>query len=82
MYTIGSYEAKTKLPELLRMVEEWDEEIIITRHNKPIARIIPEKLQKISVDKAIHGIKSMSKKIKKSSKKQSIKKLINEGRKY
>lgn len=40
MDTIGSYEAKTHLPALLRRVEEG-EEIVITRHGRPIARLIP-----------------------------------------
>lgn len=36
MVTVGSYEAKTRLPELLRMVEAG-ERVMITRHGRPIA---------------------------------------------
>ena len=36
--TVGAFEAKTKLSELLDKVEEG-EEIIITRHGKPVAKL-------------------------------------------
>ena len=36
MVTVGAYEAKTRLSELLRMVEEG-ERVVITRHGKPVA---------------------------------------------
>jgi len=40
METVGSYEAKTHLPRLLQRVEHG-ETIIITRHGKAIARLVP-----------------------------------------
>ncbi len=40
MATIGSYEAKTHLPALLKRVEAG-ETLTITRHGHPIARIVP-----------------------------------------
>ena len=40
MREIGSYDAKTHLPEILRDVERG-EIYIVTRRGKPIARIIP-----------------------------------------
>jgi len=40
MTTVGAYEAKTKLPELLKRVE-LGEHITIARHGKPIAVLIP-----------------------------------------
>ncbi|MFH1763085.1 MAG: type II toxin-antitoxin system prevent-host-death family antitoxin [Gemmatimonadota bacterium] len=40
MVTVGSYEAKTRLPELLRMVGEG-ERVTITRHGRPIALLVP-----------------------------------------
>lgn len=40
MVTVGSYEAKTRLPELLRMVEDG-ERIVITRHGRPVAVLAP-----------------------------------------
>jgi prevent-host-death family protein len=39
MQTVGSYEAKTRLPELLRFVERG-ESITITRRGVPIARLV------------------------------------------
>ncbi|MSU46514.1 MAG: type II toxin-antitoxin system prevent-host-death family antitoxin [Lacunisphaera sp.] len=38
--TVGAYEAKTKLPELLDLVERG-REITITRHSRSIARLVP-----------------------------------------
>jgi prevent-host-death family protein len=40
METVGSYEAKTHLPRLLERVERG-ESITITRHGKPVARLVP-----------------------------------------
>jgi len=40
MELIGSYEAKTHLPALLERVAKG-EEIIITKHGVPIARLVP-----------------------------------------
>ena len=39
MHTVGSYEAKTRLPELLRAVE-LGETVTITRRGVPIARLV------------------------------------------
>ena len=39
--TIGAYDAKIRLSELLDRVERG-EQIVITRHGKPIARLVPE----------------------------------------
>lgn len=40
MSTIGAYEAKTHLPALLERVERG-EQFTITRHGRPIARLVP-----------------------------------------
>ena len=40
MHSVGSYEAKTHLPQLLERVERG-ETITITRHGKPVARLVP-----------------------------------------
>jgi prevent-host-death family protein len=37
---IGAFEAKNKLSALLDRVEEG-EEVIITRHGRPVARLVP-----------------------------------------
>ena len=41
MITVGTFEAKTKFSELLDKVERG-EEVVVTRHGKAIARIVPE----------------------------------------
>jgi prevent-host-death family protein len=38
--TMGLFEAKTHLSELVARVEAGDE-VVITRHNKPVAKIVP-----------------------------------------
>ena len=40
METIGLFEAKTHLSELVARAEQG-EEVIITRHNKPVAKLVP-----------------------------------------
>jgi prevent-host-death family protein len=40
MVTVGSYEAKTRLPHLLRLVE-GGERVTITRHGRPVALLVP-----------------------------------------
>lgn len=39
--SVGAYAAKTRLSELLDRVERG-EQIVITRHGRPIARLVPE----------------------------------------
>lgn len=41
MITVGAFDAKTHLSALLDKVESG-EEVVITRHGKAIARLIPE----------------------------------------
>jgi prevent-host-death family protein len=40
METVGLFEAKTHLSELIARAERG-EEVIITRHNRPVARLVP-----------------------------------------
>ena len=40
MESVGSFEAKTHLPQLLERVAQG-EELTITRHGKPVARLVP-----------------------------------------
>jgi prevent-host-death family protein len=44
MATVSAFEAKTRFGELLERVTRG-EEIVITRHDKPVARIVPEGAQ-------------------------------------
>lgn len=40
MREVGAFEAKNKLGQLLDLVEHG-EEVVITRHGKPVARLLP-----------------------------------------
>jgi prevent-host-death family protein len=40
MESIGLFEAKTHLSELVARAEKG-EEVVITRHNKPVAKLVP-----------------------------------------
>ena len=56
MREIQASEAKTHLPQLLDDVERG-ETLIITRHGRPIARLVPERdRRQEEVDKAISSI--------------------------
>lgn len=77
--TVGAYEAKTHLSELLEKVEAG-EEITITKHGAPIAKLVPvrkeatpeervaaiKRIQKLASGLSLGGLK--------------IKDLISEGR--
>jgi prevent-host-death family protein len=59
MREIQSSEAKTRLPQLLDDVERG-ETVIITRHGRPIARIVPEmERRQEEIERAIASIKSL-----------------------
>jgi len=61
MREVQASEAKARLAELLDQVERG-ETIVITRHGKPIARLVPDPDQRQrEVDQAIADIKEMRK---------------------
>lgn len=80
MRTVGAFEAKNTLGSLLDLVEKG-EEVTITRHGKPVARLVaprnapgsPEALE------AVRRIKEMSKGATLGG--ISIRELIDDGRK-
>lgn len=47
MVTVSALEAKTRLGRLLDRVARG-EEVVITRHEKPVARMVPEGQRKLS----------------------------------
>jgi prevent-host-death family protein len=55
MVTVGSYEAKTRLAELLRRVESG-ERIRITRNGKPVAELIPTDPRADSPARAVEAL--------------------------
>jgi prevent-host-death family protein len=61
MREIQASEAKTHLPRLLDEVDRG-ETLIITRHGRAIARIVPEvDRRQVEVDQAIDGIRALRK---------------------
>ena len=80
MKQVGVYEAKTHLPKLLDEVEQGAT-IVITRHGKPVAKLMPlERKERMTVREAIDDILELRKGNRLDGLK--IKDLINEGRKY
>lgn len=86
MATIAAFEAKTKFGELLDRVIAG-EEIIITRREKPVARIIPEGGSRLEqVQRAVDGLRALQEEIAASpqaNKKRSwreFKAFVEEGR--
>ena len=64
MQTIQASEAKTKFLSILDEVERG-ESILITRHGKPIARIVPEvEIDRERVERAMQGIREIRKRTK------------------
>ena len=83
MKTVGAFEAKTKLSQLLRSVEEHHEEIIIQKHNRNIARLIPfdeDGGEKPNKDTILGGLRKIREKQTHLSV-DEINAMINEGRK-
>lgn len=62
METVGSFEAKTHLAQLLERVARG-EEFTITRHGKPVARLVPASAvqTKPDVRKVIEELKAFAK---------------------
>jgi prevent-host-death family protein len=68
MGTVTAFEAKTRFGELLERVGRG-EEVVITRHDKPVARIVPEGRQGLDkVQQAVLGLGQLRQQIALSSK--------------
>jgi prevent-host-death family protein len=60
---VTAFEAKTRFGELLERVTRG-EEIVITRHDKPVARIVPEGAQRLEdVRRAVAGLRELQQRI-------------------
>jgi prevent-host-death family protein len=78
METVGIYEARTRLSELLDKVGKG-EEVTVTRHGVPIARIIPvDRDKKIATRDAIAAMQEFGR--GRSLRGLSLKKMIGQGR--
>jgi len=79
MKQIGVYDAKTKLPRLLDEVERG-ETITITRHGRPVARLVPVGGRRRSVRETIEAIEEFRKGHTLGD--LTIRELIEEGRRH
>jgi len=82
MESVGSFEAKTHLPQLLERVAQG-EEFTITKHGKPIARLVPATPAKPKADirRVIDELKAFSKG-NTLGEDVTIRDLIEEGRRF
>ena len=68
MATVSAFEAKTRFGELLERVTQG-EEVVITRHDKPVARIVPEGARRLEdVRRAVTGLRELQQRIVRRSK--------------
>ena len=80
MPEIGAFEAKTRLSQLLQRVQAG-ERFVITRHNRPVAELIPFQLHDADkVRKAIEGIEAFQAAHRLEG--LSVGEMIEEGRKH
>jgi len=85
MKTVTAFEAKTRFGELLDRVARG-EEIVITRHDKPVAKIVPEGSRNLEeVRRAVEDLHALRREMAqrkgfKPLTDKEIKDSINEGR--
>jgi prevent-host-death family protein len=84
MKHVGMFEAKTNLSALVEEVEKGGQ-VIITRHGKPVARLVraePELTEEEIAKRgeAIEGLRKLSREINIRATPEEIKAWINEGR--
>jgi prevent-host-death family protein len=78
--TVGAYEAKTKLPELLKRVEQG-EHITIAKHGTPVAVLVPiGEYPHRDPAAAVEALKDFAKGHSLGG--MSIREMIEEGRRY
>jgi prevent-host-death family protein len=84
MATMSAFEAKTHFGELLDRVSKG-EEVVITRHDKPVARLVPEGAQRLDdVRRTVAGLRGLQQRIRRRSKAKlsdlEVRSAIEEGR--
>jgi len=71
MPKMSAFEAKTRFGELLHRVERG-EEIVITRHDRSVARVVREGVPNLdSVKRSIEGLRQLRQRIRKRSRGRS-----------
>lgn len=80
MKTVGAFEAKTHLAELLQEVSEG-ETILITRRGIPVAKLITaDHQQKLDLKEVVRNLREIRKGAR--LKGTTLREMINEGRRY
>jgi prevent-host-death family protein len=79
MKHVGSYEAKTHLPDLLDSVEQG-EVIVITRRGRPAARLVPIGAEPSDVREAIVALKAFGERHRGQLRGLSPRSLVEDGR--
>lgn len=81
MTTVGAFEAKTHLSELLRRVEQQHEKIIIQRNGRQVAMLVPCETAtgKNRGEQVLREMRAVRSRVKPGT--ASIRELIEEGRK-
>ena len=81
MDSVGAFEAKTHLSDLLDRVRQG-EKITITRHGVPAAMLVP--IQETETEpthrEIVEGMRALRKRIKPDS--MSVREMVNEGRRF
>jgi prevent-host-death family protein len=81
MATVGAFEAKTHLSDLLDRVARG-EKITITRHGVPAALLVPvEEIEaKLTHQEIVEGMRALRKRVKPG--KKSVREMVAEGRRF
>lgn len=84
MATVTAFEAKTRFGELLERVSNG-EEVVITRHDRPVARLVPEGVARHDdVRRSVEGLRDLQQRIRRRSKARltdrEVRAAIEEGR--
>ena len=75
------HEAKAKLSEMIRRVSEG-EEIVITSHGRPVAKMVPAEPPKVSGQDAVNLIRDLRASLKGRATRDEIVEWIHEDRRY
>ena len=84
MAKVTAFEAKTRFGTLLDRVSNG-EEVVITRHDKPVARLVPEGARRLDeVRRTVEGLRELQQRIRRRSKRRlsdrDVRSAIEEGR--
>lgn len=79
MKQVGMYEAKSKLSQLVDDAARG-EAVVITRHGRPVARLVPVDVPRPAIAETIEAIRAFRDAHPLNG--ITVKELINDGRKY